>query len=335
MRNADYLCELLSPIDPQEAAGYLADDRYLVQLKANGDRLIVERYADRLFAFDREGKITALPTELAANLELLGEDFMVDGERIGYGDKAQFVVWDLLRWDDEDIKHWPYAERFAKLAEIVGVYRRLCLGEGSEFRGKTDSLAITLIYTWGLEGWSAPNGLFSNSLRQLAAPGFYETEKKSALLAAYENGAEGVCFKDKLAVFQNGRAGQHYKLKFWESCTCRVADKSQRADARLDKRSVALEMWGETEEEARWFPMGFATIPASTPMPALGSYVEIRYLYGEAGGLYQPVFLGQRTDVNAGDCNLDQVKWYRSHQEVTSAMERMIYESARNRQPQP
>jgi bifunctional non-homologous end joining protein LigD len=308
MRNQDYLCELLTPIEPQEAPGYVKDDRYLMQLKANGERLIVERYADRLFAFDRQGQITALPHHLAAALDQLGEDYMLDGERIGFGEEAHYVVWDLLRRDEDDLRGLPYLERFAQLIELLTPW---CVMNWDECR----PLPIRLIWTWGYrEAGSADAGTDA-----------FEQEKTKALVKMYESGAEGVCFKDKLAVFQNGRAGQHLKLKFWESCTCRVADKSLRADARLDKRSVALEMCIDDDGvPRRWLPMGFVTIPASTPLPTVGSFVDVRYLYAEAGGLYQPTFLGVRSDVDEDDCNLLQVKWYRSQEQIEIAMKEMI-----------
>jgi bifunctional non-homologous end joining protein LigD len=129
----------------------------------------------------------------------------------------------------------------------------------------------------------------------------------------YERGGEGVCFKDRLAIFQRGRAGQHFKLKFWETATCRVADKTLRSDAREDKHSVALELCCDRGD---WLPLGFVTIPQGRELPPIGAIVEVRYLYAQPTGLYQPTFLGVRSDAREQDCTLAQLKWQRSDEEI-------------------
>jgi bifunctional non-homologous end joining protein LigD len=45
--------------------------------------------------------------------------------------------------------------------------------------------------------------------------------------------------------------------------------------------------------------VGNVTIPVNFDIPRVGSVVEVRYLYAYPGGsLYQPVYLGARTDVD-------------------------------------
>ncbi|HZZ00926.1 MAG TPA: hypothetical protein VFE36_15300 [Candidatus Baltobacteraceae bacterium] len=45
-------------------------------------------------------------------------------------------------------------------------------------------------------------------------------------------------------------------------------------------------------------------------IPSVGDVVEIRYLYAYRGGsLYQPVYLGKRTDMDQSDCKLSQLKY--------------------------
>jgi bifunctional non-homologous end joining protein LigD len=53
------------------------------------------------------------------------------------------------------------------------------------------------------------------------------------------------------------------------------------------------------------------TIPPNHDLPPVGSVVEVRYLYAfrESGALYQPVYLGQRDDVDPEECTVDQLKW--------------------------
>ena len=39
--------------------------------------------------------------------------------------------------------------------------------------------------------------------------------------------------------------------------------------------------------------------------------VEVRYLYAfrESGSIYQPVYRGERSDIPADDCTVDQLKY--------------------------
>jgi bifunctional non-homologous end joining protein LigD len=62
-----------------------------------------------------------------------------------------------------------------------------------------------------------------------------------------------------------------------------------------------------------WIPVGNVTIPPNHPVPAVGAVVEVRYLYAyrESNSLYQPIYLGQRKDVEQHECIMAQLK-YRS-----------------------
>jgi bifunctional non-homologous end joining protein LigD len=56
---------------------------------------------------------------------------------------------------------------------------------------------------------------------------------------------------------------------------------------------------------------GNVTIPANHQVPPVGAVVEVRYLYAfrESGVLFQPVYLGQRDDVDPGECLAAQLKF--------------------------
>jgi len=56
---------------------------------------------------------------------------------------------------------------------------------------------------------------------------------------------------------------------------------------------------------------GNVTIPANQPMPKVDAIVEVRYLYAfpESGHIFQPVYLGERDDVNAVECTVKQLKF--------------------------
>jgi len=65
-----------------------------------------------------------------------------------------------------------------------------------------------------------------------------------------------------------------------------------------------------------WQPVGNVTIPPNQPVPNLGAVVEVRYLYAYPdGSLYQPVYLGERSDVDVTECVVSQMKFKQDEDE--------------------
>ena len=72
------------------------------------------------------------------------------------------------------------------------------------------------------------------------------------------------------------------------------------------QRSVGVSLIDDTG----WRSVGNVTIPPNHAVPATGSVVEVRYLYATPGvTLYQPVYLGERTDVESDECVTAQLKF--------------------------
>ncbi len=122
-----------------------------------------------------------------------------------------------------------------------------------------------------------------------------EPETKEQHFALLEKqGAEGVVFKNANAPYTPGRpnsGGPQLKYKFVQSATCVVK-------AINEQRSVQLEMLDGTTRKF----VGNVTIPANHGLPTIGTTVEVRYLYAyRDGALYQPVYLGERDDVDCDD----------------------------------
>ncbi len=114
---------------------------------------------------------------------------------------------------------------------------------------------------------------------------------------------EGVVFKDMDAPFIPGRpnsGGPQLKFKFVESASFVVTDHNA-------KRSVTLGLY----DGDKLVPAGNVTIPPNHAIPQKGTVVETRYLYAfkESGSIYQPVYLGPRTDIPAAECGVDQLKY--------------------------
>ena len=115
------------------------------------------------------------------------------------------------------------------------------------------------------------------------------------MLAAH---GEGYVLKALAAPFAAGRSTTSLKFKFNQSATCEVI----RVNA---QRSVAV---GLRDEAGAMVDMGNVTVPPNEALPAVGTLVEVRYLYRYAGGKFeQPVYKGQRPDMTAEDAVLSQV----------------------------
>jgi len=129
---------------------------------------------------------------------------------------------------------------------------------------------------------------------------------------------EGIVFKKLDAPFKAGRpssGGDMLKHKFTAEASCIVAA------GREGKRSVALEL---IDDSGKRVAVGNVTIPPNKDVPAVGTVVEIRYLYAYPGGsLFQPICLGPRDDVDPAACTIGQLKCKAGgeDEEVESGME--------------
>ena len=133
-------------------------------------------------------------------------------------------------------------------------------------------------------------------------------DKASWLRDFKEAKAEGVVFKLLTAPYTAGRpnsGGPQLKHKFVATLSAVVA----RVNA---QRSVGLRLLNHEG----WQAIGNVTIPANHKVPAVGAVVEVRYLYGyRDGSLYQPVYLGERSDVRQEECVVSQLKFKRDDEE--------------------
>ncbi len=130
------------------------------------------------------------------------------------------------------------------------------------------------------------------------APSVYGSAAKHAFVHGLKaSDREGAVFKNLHAHWTEGRpakGGSALKCKFWANCSCVVL----RANA--GKRSIVVALEGK--------PVGNVTIPPNHSIPKVGQVVEIRYLYVNApgGSLYQPVYQGERDDINPLECTFER-----------------------------
>jgi bifunctional non-homologous end joining protein LigD len=116
---------------------------------------------------------------------------------------------------------------------------------------------------------------------------------------------EGVVFKDVDAPFSPGRpnsGGSMLKFKFVESASFVVTGINA-------KRSVSLGLYSGGGDTL--VPAGNVTIPPNHDIPQMGTVCDVRFLYAlkESGSIYQPVYLGVRSDIPASECVVEQLKY--------------------------
>lgn len=126
------------------------------------------------------------------------------------------------------------------------------------------------------------------------------SDAKAELLARVKNqNGEGVVFHEADAPFESGRSLTARKFKFVESASCVVVRKNV-------QRSVVIGLY---DDKGSLVELGNVTIPENHAVPEIGKVCEVRYLYRFEGGCFeQPVYLGERSDIDVSEALLSQVK---------------------------
>lgn len=137
-------------------------------------------------------------------------------------------------------------------------------------------------------------------------PAVTAAAKRALLDFARANGEEGIVFKRAAAPYRSDRpnsGGDALKFKLVESCSVRVAGITP------GKRSVQMQL---LDAGGQWIDVGRVTVPPNHGLPAEGAVVEVCYLYAfpmPGGALFQPVYLGPRSDIDLDECRVSQLKF--------------------------
>ena len=127
-------------------------------------------------------------------------------------------------------------------------------------------------------------------------------DKASWLHTFKRQKAEGIVFKQLSAPYTPGRpnsGGSQLKHKFVATLSAVVAKVNT-------QRSVQLRLLNHEG----WQIVGNVSIPVNHSIPGVGAIVEVRYLYAYPdGSLFQPVYLGERSDVGVEECVVSQLQF--------------------------
>jgi len=106
-------CQLLNPINAEEAPVFMEEDTWWAQEKKDGRRMLIWKKED-VTAINRKGFSIGAPEPILAAVQHIQATFLIDGEAIG----EKLFVFDLLEWNDEDIRNETYQERLEILEKI-------------------------------------------------------------------------------------------------------------------------------------------------------------------------------------------------------------------------
>jgi bifunctional non-homologous end joining protein LigD len=187
----------------------------------------------------------------------------------------RFHVFDLLTLNSEDLRSLGYLKRWHSLVTLLGI--------------RPDQ---------------KQTGYISTVITS------YSTEYKWQIWEMlHKTKAEGAVFKRLDAPYTAGRpssGGTQLKHKFYVTMSAVVGKVNQ-------QRSVEIVLLYKDG----WHTAGNVTIPSNHDIPAKGTVIEIRYLYAfkESGIVYQPTYLGARTDIEAMECLSSQLKFKRNDED--------------------
>jgi len=254
--------ELLSPITDQQAEWYDSDPNFGGQEKFNGERHIITKYNGQIQDNNREGDISKRP--IPADLKILLmkhplEQFIIDIEYVAKSHRPIKIL-DALCLGVTSLTEKPYKER-----------ERLCHHQFNGYNPK-----IEVVNTWT-----------------------DKAGKRNLKSRLQKERAEGMVYKDMRKPHREGRAHQHYKLKFVKTLSAIVLGRSKKGH-----ESVDIGLYDANHQLQR---IGGCSL-IGKPNVTTGDVVEIKYLYSSGNNhVVQPTLLDKRYDIRPEACTMEQL----------------------------
>lgn len=246
---------------PEELEVYLKDPNFIIQKKHDGERrsVSVDSKMDMKVG-NKEGMATSLPENTAQDVKKLANlvgGIDVDGELVG----DHFIIFELLKVGDVDLRQQPYEGRLAQLVQLMS-------------KVESQVANIHLIESSG-----------------------QDYKSKKALVGRLEKeNAEGFTLKDVRAAHAPGRpskGGSQMKYKFYEDCSLRVSSIS------VAKRSVHVEGLDENGSPVDLGKITIP-VNYDIPKKGDIVNIRYLYCY-RGGKLFQTTYSGKRDDQTLPD----------------------------------
>ena len=274
-RVTGYLPQRLTPVTEDEILALIASEPgcWVGEEKHDGERRGFKVEGGSIVSANLKG--LSIPTnKLYEEAALKLAEHGVTSFEIDCEDMGSYlVVFDILMFEEEDLRALPLSYRLDKRNQFTAA----CVRAGIDAVIRTTSSSTDLT----------------------------PSKAKDLIEEHREAKSEGVVFKHTGSSYVPGRpasGGPHRKLKFTYDATVRIKGHNE------GKRSVSMEVL----DGDSWVDVGNVTIPSNAGIPDVGAFVDVNYLYAyPKGSLFQPVFKGLRTDVDAKDCDISKLVYKR------------------------
>ncbi len=111
-------CQLLNPVEEDQAERLIADPAWWLQEKYDGRRLLIRKMGEQITGINRIGLTVALPQTLASDAAACPVDCIIDGEAVG----DVLYAFDVLLIGEDEIDGCRYGERHLRLLNLLTTF---------------------------------------------------------------------------------------------------------------------------------------------------------------------------------------------------------------------
>ena len=114
-RSTGIVPQLLNPVEENEVQRLIADERFWMQQKFDGKRVLIRILAGEVTGINRKGLSIGLPEPVVAAAKSIEVSFVIDGEACG----DVVHAFDLLEMNGINLRELSYAERLRQLENLL------------------------------------------------------------------------------------------------------------------------------------------------------------------------------------------------------------------------
>lgn len=107
--------QLLNPVEEDEVQRLIADERFWMQQKFDGKRVLIRNVKGEVTGINRKGLCIGLPERVVAAAKTIKVSCIIDGESCG----DVFHAFDLLEMNGVELRELSYSERLRQLESLL------------------------------------------------------------------------------------------------------------------------------------------------------------------------------------------------------------------------